>query len=1163
MKNLALCCLIAMLFFITACGGGSKPIVVTLSPSAAQAIDIGQSVSLTAAVANDSKNGGVSWALTGPGSLTGQTTTAATYVAPTSAPGGSAKITATSVTTATISASVTITVTAVPSISTTTLPAGVEGTAYSQTLSVAGGAGTLAYSLSTGTLPAGLSLSSTTGAITGTPTGPNTPSSFTVKVTDTSNAGPQSATQALSIAVNLPPAPAITTATLSGGTEFTAYSQTLAATGYAPLTYSVSAGTLPAGLALNAGTGAITGTPTGPAGPIGFTVQVTDHSSPAQTGTQALSIAVSLPPAPSITTTSLPNGTASTPYSQTLAVTGGHAPFTWSLASGSSLPSALGLNTSGAITGTLSGATGSFPFTVQVVDASNPPQTATQALSITATLGPLAVTATTLPGGALTETYPSTSLAATGGIPPYTWSITTGAVPGGLNFNTSSGAITGTPTASGTFPFTAQVKDSTNTTATGNFSITVNAALAVSTGSTLTAGTQGTSYSTNLAATGGVTPYTWTVVSPGTGSLPAGLQLSSGGQLSGIPTVSGTFPFTVQVADTEGGTATANLSLTLGAAAALAVTTSGSLPGGTAGAVYPTTTLAATGGIQPYTWSITSAAGTFPPGLNLDTTNGSTSGQITGTPSTPGTYNFTVQVTDSAANTASASLSITVVAASTCDKTLTGKESLLLGDYAFVLRGFDSTGNPATVGGVFVASGTSGAGNITAGTLDLNLFGGVQSNLSFTSATYNLGQDTTGGNRGCMTIVTSAGTQNYAFVADGVTAGVASNGHMINFDTTGPFTAGIIRKATSSAFSTSAITGNWAFGFSGEKAAGTSGGKFAAVGVFAFSNGAGTGVADSNENGVLDNNSLLTAFPATAGVTLSSVAYSIGSNGRGTLSFVPGGNTTVNVIAYVVSTSEMLIMSGDPLTGSSSSPAYTGSALKQSGTFSNSSLNGTSVLYMSGLSSTAGGSHVQFGLVTGNGTSATFTFKGYDNDGGTISSPTSDPHNSVSGGFSVASNGRVTLTATGANNLPVFYLSSAGTAFFLNAGGGVSSGFFEPQSGGPFSSASASGTYGIGVINPEVSTVSDDSGDVTFTSGSTAISGTDDNNAQGVLSPGGAISDTYSIDASGVGLSPNGCTLTGPSANCKGLFVVISPNKAVQVDVKSTETNPRITVIEK
>jgi hypothetical protein len=1051
-----------------------------------------------------------------------------------------------------------------PSITTLSLPSDVEGTAYNQTVATTGGLAPLTFSVSIGSLPAGLSLNSSTGAITGTATGPSGTVSFTVKVADKSNPV-QSASQPLSIAVNLPPAPTITTSSLPGGVEFANYNQTVAATGFGTLSYSASVGSLPAGLSLNSSTGVITGAPTGPNGTTSFTIKVTDSSNPTQSASQPLSIIVSLPTAPSITTTALPNGIVGANYSQTIAVTGGHAPFTWSISAGA-LPTGFSLNAAtGAITGSSSTANNSN-FTVKVVDSSNPAQNATQALSISVVNGPLLVTPATLPTGAVNDLYPSTTLGASGGLPPYTWAITVGSLPAGLLLNSGTGAITGTPTGpSATANFTAQVADSTSTKATGNFSITVNSALAI-TSTSLPGATAGTNYSTNLTATGGVTPYNWNI---SVGSLPSGMNLS-GNTISGTPTTAGTVSFTIQVTDASGGSQSAAVSINVAPAPPLTVaTTSGALPQGIVNSSYASTQLNATGGFQPYTSWIVVAPGTgpLPPGLSL-----STNGQLTGTPTTAGTYPFTVQVTDSAtptANTAQANLSITVAATTSCT-TLTGKESLLQGDYAFVLSGFDASGNPVFLGGVFVASGAKGPGNISSGTLDMNLVAGVQTGLSITSASsYNLGLDpnATNGYRGCMSIVTSAGTMNYRFSVDAVgavTANVASDGHIIGFDAGGPFTSGMLRQATPSAFSTSAIAGNWAFGASGAKpvSGGGSSGYFAVVGVLTLASGSISGVADANSNGKLDDNSLLTAFPATAGITLNSGPYSIASNGRGTASFTPtGSSSAVTNMIYVVSSSELLILNTDAQVSSGgTNTAFTGRALKQSGTFSNSSLTGSQVVYVSGGSTngSAAASRAEADIIqvtSGNN----FTFSGYQNDGGNISDPTK---NSGSGTFSVASNGRVTLTVPAATNLPVLYLSSANTAFFLNSDTASSAGNMEPQVGSSFSNSSTSGTYGLGSINPAVPGVSNQDGTITFTSSSASIAGTSDTNSSGTLSPDNLDTANYAINSTGVGLIPAGCTLTGASANCELLFIVISPTKAVLVKVKPSNTTPVLNILQ-
>jgi len=178
-----------------------------------------------------------------------------------------------------------------------------------------------------------------------------------------------------------PPDLVITTTSLPAGTVGVAYSATLEATGGVPAyTWSVVSGSLPNGLSLGSSTGIISGTPTA-SGTSYFTVQVADSQQPADTDTQALSITVNAaPPAPTITTTSLPSGTRGTPYSATVQATGGTLPYAWSIVSGS-LPTGLSLNSS---TGVISGTPkkkGTKSFTIRCTDAMS--QYDDQALSIT------------------------------------------------------------------------------------------------------------------------------------------------------------------------------------------------------------------------------------------------------------------------------------------------------------------------------------------------------------------------------------------------------------------------------------------------------------------------------------------------------------------------------------------------------------------------------------------------------------------------------------------------------------------------------------------------------------------------------------------------------------------------------------------------------------
>ena len=358
------------------------------------------------------------------------------------------------------------------------------------------------------------------------------------------------------------------------------------------------------------------------------------------------------PPGPlEITTSSLPSGTVNQPYSISVSGSGGVPPYTWSVTP--ALPANLSFGTTtGAITGTpVTGGTSSHTFTLG--DSSVPPKTVQKSLTVTIDTTPavLSITTASLPNGNVSQAY-SQPVQATGGTGALTWSLVAGTLPQNLSLNSATGVISGTPTAAGTSSFTVRVADTAGQAATQVLSILINPTTPPSiTTTTLPGGTVGQAYSQALQATGGTGTLVWSLSG---GSLPANLALSSAGTISGTPTNTGTSNFTVKVTDALSQSATRPLSIIV--SAALTITTT-SLPNARVGRSY-STTLQSSGGVAPFTWSVTPA---LPTGLNL---NAST-GEITGTPAaaTAGVYSRTFTVQDSSTPTpqmASKVLSLTI-----------------------------------------------------------------------------------------------------------------------------------------------------------------------------------------------------------------------------------------------------------------------------------------------------------------------------------------------------------------------------------------------------------------------------------------------------------------------------------------------------------------------
>src|SRR6202044_3853598 len=271
-----------------------------------------------------------------------------------------------------------------------------------------------------------------------------------------------------------------------------------------------------------------------------------------------------------------PGGEVGVAYSDQLTVTGGTSPFTWSVSAGA-LPPGVTLDAS---TGLLSGTpttAGSYSFTVKVTDHSG--LTATEPVSLTVISGPSLNFPAPPPGW--TNTVYSDTLTESGGTSPFTWSVSVGSLPAGISLS-ADGNLTGTPTATGTPSFTVKVTDANGQSATQATSITISAGVSA-TFAAPPAGRVGVAYTDTLTAAGGTAPYTWSV---NAGSLPPGITLSSAGVLSGTPTSAGSYPFTVNVVDQNGGIATTSITLVVAATLSLTFATP---PAGQVGVAYTDT----------------------------------------------------------------------------------------------------------------------------------------------------------------------------------------------------------------------------------------------------------------------------------------------------------------------------------------------------------------------------------------------------------------------------------------------------------------------------------------------------------------------------------------------------------------------------------------------
>jgi hypothetical protein len=467
-----------------------------------------------------------------------------------------------------------------------------------------------------GRLPAGVSLTGDT--LAGTPTELGR-FNFTVTATE----GPCSESRNYTITIDCPNI-AIGPATIPNGTAGTAYPTTTftASNVSAAGAWTLVTGSIPRGMSLR--DNVLSGTPT-ETGSFSFTVGVRDANGCSQQRAFSMTIGC---PSITITPALLSNATVGQPFSATFAATGGVGVHTLGMTGAPD-----GLSFDGAkLTGT--------PTTLGQAALA---VTATDGIGCRAsknyTLNVVCPTITVLPTGAPSGrvgTPYSLTLSASGGSGSYDFVHSGGdPLPPGLSIVRN--VLQGTPTTVGTSRFTIKATDSNGCSGTEAYAITIDPpqcpAISISPAS-LPAATKDSSYSALFSASGGTAPYGYSLTS---GALPAGITLS-GDKISGTPAVTGSFTFVMEATDANRCTGVRAYTLAVNPAACPTLTISpASLDNATAGVGYRTS-FTGGGGTAPYSFTLT--AGALPPGLTL---SGETLG---GTPTTPGSYNFTIGVAD-------------------------------------------------------------------------------------------------------------------------------------------------------------------------------------------------------------------------------------------------------------------------------------------------------------------------------------------------------------------------------------------------------------------------------------------------------------------------------------------------------------------------------------
>src|SRR5271156_1334759 len=654
-----------------------------------------------------------------------------------------------------------------------------------------------------------------------------------------------------------------------------------------------------------------------------------------------------------------------------------------------------------------------------------------------------------------------------------------------------------------------------------------------------------TAYTAPITATGGVPPLAWSLSS---GTLPKGLALGTSTtgtvNITGKATVAGVSTFTVTVTDAIGEVSTSpSLQIVV---SSLAFTTTSPLPSGTVGVQYPGVQFAATGGATPYAFSLANGSN-LPPGLTLN------AGDLTGTPTTVGSYSFGISVTDSEGTPAVITNTFTLVVNPVQELTL------LTGPYAFSFSGYNASGFVAAAGTITA----DGNGTITGGEADITT---QQANTLYKNITgsYTAGQD----GRGTITLTSVTGSPTFAFAID---TGGSGHGRLIEFDAAPIVTRGSGRLEFQSVATcvvtgtgTNTYAGTFAFGGAGSASTFAAGGAgpIAFAGTFTATPPTSPATQGSLGSGEMDSNAPNNVLFGNGGNTISGVYQSGSDSTHCTINLSAAGLSNPNYDVYPISSSDAFLIETDNVSGIF--PDVTLAEMKQqvgqpffTGAISGALSGGVSGQVLNGNIYEPYVSVVQI-VPSG----ASFGYSLADNTAGTVTNTNGTPFSIT---YTADQFGRIDTSGFVVNGVfqPILYLVSADEAFVVGTlNGGPISGHLDPQTLSSFTAASINGTLVEGTSAPAVSADRDLSGFLTFDGSVTpaTIVGVQDESTSSANTPAETVTGTYVLSATGATDGSGRVTLTSPRA-FTGAFYIVSPTKVVMITTTAGDANPILEII--